>query len=141
MRLAVEGEHVVFAQRVDLDVAHEHHLPVLLAEHSRQENVARILGVALGHESHCLGYPFGGFEQPLARGVFAQQPQNGGVVLTQFGDRCRVVYLLFFVQFLFHSGAKIRLSRAQCKFICNCRVGVSSASAKVRLSEGNVKFI
>ena len=87
----------MFAQRVDLDVAHEHHLPVLLAEHSRQENVARILGVALGHESHCLGYPLGGFEQPLARGVFAQQPQNGGVVLTQFGDRCRVVYLLFFV--------------------------------------------
>ena len=87
----------MFAQRVDLDVAHEHHLPVLLAEHGRQENVARILGVALGHESHCLGYPFGGFEQPLARGVFAQQPQNGGVVLAQFGDCRRVVYLLFFV--------------------------------------------
>ena len=102
MGLAVEGQHVVFAERVELDVLDEHHLPVLLAEHRRADDVERIFVVTFRQERHSLGHPFGGFQQPFARGVLAQQAQDLRIVEFQRLDGRRVETLLLVVVFRLH---------------------------------------
>ena len=99
---AVEGEHVVLAERIELDVLDQHHLLVLLAEGGRADDFQRVGLVALREERHRLGHPFGGLDESFARRVLAQQAQNLGVVVLEGFDSFDVETLLLDVSHLFH---------------------------------------
>ena len=71
MSLAVEGQHVVFAEGEEVDVLDDDHLRVVLLEECASEYLMGILGVALREKLHGLGYTHRGLEQSLAGGVFA----------------------------------------------------------------------
>ena len=42
MDLAEEGQHVVFTERVEVDILDDNHLAILLAEHRRAEDLLRV---------------------------------------------------------------------------------------------------
>ena len=73
VRLAEEGQHVMLAHGVEVDVLDDDHLPVILREHGRAEYLFRILRVALREELHGLGHAVGRLEQALAASILAQQ--------------------------------------------------------------------
>ena len=83
--LAIEGQHMVLAERVNLYILYNYHLFVVLLEDCRAQNLGGVLVVALGQELHTFGHPLGGFDKPLSGGVLAQQAQNCVVVLHQLG--------------------------------------------------------
>ena len=113
VRLAVKRQHMVFAERVQLDVLHEHHLFVLFAERRGADDFERILFVSLRQERHRLGDAFGGFQKSFARRVLPQQPQDFGVMELQRLDGPGVETFLFVVSSLFHWRAKI--DKVACK--------------------------
>ena len=75
----------------------------------------RVFVVSLREERHRLGHPFGRLEQPFAGGVFAQQPQDFGVVVLEGFDSAGVETLLLRVVSAFHSAAKIPYFPMECK--------------------------
>ncbi len=113
--LAVERQHVVLAERVELDVLDQHHLLVLLAEHGRADDFERVFVVALGEERHRLGHPFGRLQKPLARRVLAQQTQDLAIMVFERFDGRRVETFFFFVVFRLHRTAKIGYFSMECK--------------------------
>ncbi len=68
MRAAEERQHVVFAHRVQLDVAHHHHVLVALLEERIADDLARALLVAPREPGQRLRHAARRLEQPLTRG-------------------------------------------------------------------------
>ena len=69
--LSKEGQHVVLAQAVELDVADDDHVVVFDGEDGIVDDLLQILSIALGQELHGLGGAVGGVDQPLAGGVLS----------------------------------------------------------------------
>ena len=80
MRLAVEGDHMVFTHRIEFDILDDNHLFVLLLESRRQQNLFRILRITLRQEAHRFGHPFRGFQQPFTIGILSQKFQNSTIM-------------------------------------------------------------
>ena len=76
MAASEEGQHVVFAQAVDLDVAHNDHVVRMRLEDRAVHDLFRRLPIAAGQEGerfrHALGSPL----QPFAVRIFAQLNQE-----------------------------------------------------------------
>ena len=62
MYFTVEGEHVVLAETVELDVAHQDHLSLLLGEFCTVENGNGVLVRAGSEGGHGFGYAGRGLE-------------------------------------------------------------------------------
>ncbi len=97
MGFAHEGHHVVLAEGVELDVLDDDHLLVVLVEHGAAENLLGLEVVAVGEEEHGLGDALGTFQQSLTLGVFAQELEDGFVVLGHLADTCFVVFVYFLI--------------------------------------------
>ena len=93
MGLADEREHVVLAQGEEFDVLHKDHLAVRLGEHGGPDDLVTVLPVALREELHGLRHALGGLEKPLARGVLAQQLEDG---LHMGRELLRGLFVVFF---------------------------------------------
>ena len=76
MHLAEEGQHVMLAEREDLDVLDDHHLVVVFVEERAAQDRRRILSVPLGQEGHRLLNPAWSGQQSVAAGVLAIPAQN-----------------------------------------------------------------
>ena len=70
--LAKERQHVVFAQRIDLDVLYNDNLFVVLMKKSAFQDFLGVLAVAVGQEIHGFGDTHGGLDQSLTGGVFSK---------------------------------------------------------------------
>ena len=84
VRFAVEGQHMVLAEGEEIDVLHDDHLVVVFAEFGGEQHFVGVHGIAGGEGQHRLGNAFGGLQQALARGVFAQQGEDAVVMFFQF---------------------------------------------------------
>ena len=102
VRLTEEGQNVVLAHRVELDVLDQHHMSIVLAEECRLNDLLGILVVTLCHKGHCLSHTFGSFEQTFAVGILAEQSQNLAVMDHQFADSLLVVAIFTHVDGVFH---------------------------------------
>jgi len=81
--LADEGQYVVFAQRIQLDVLDQHHLAVVGAEQRTVGDFLERLLIALAQVLHGFGGAFGRVEQTLAGNVLAELAEDRSVVLFQ----------------------------------------------------------
>ena len=72
VHLPEEGEQMVLAEGVKLDVAHDDDARTGVLEYGRRYDVACRLTIAFGQFHHCLGCPLGSFSQPFPIGVVAQ---------------------------------------------------------------------
>ncbi|MNE52576.1 hypothetical protein D3C80_1472520 [compost metagenome] len=79
--LADEGQQVVFAQRIQLDVLDQHHLAVVGAEQRVVDDLFQRQFVAVAEVLHGLGRAFRGVQQPFALRVFAETLENPTVVV------------------------------------------------------------
>lgn len=70
MHLPEEGEHVVLTEGIEVNILDDDHLPVVLFEHSRSEDLVGRLGHALGEEAHSLAHTLGGLYEAFTLGVF-----------------------------------------------------------------------
>ena len=86
MGFAVERQHVVLAEGIEVDVLDDDHLVVVLVELGRVEHSHRVHGVTAGEGEHGLGNALGCLEQTFALGIFAQQLEDAVVVLLEFFD-------------------------------------------------------
>ena len=80
VHFAVEGQHVVFAEGIEIDVPHDDHLAIVFAELGRVEYGHGVLFVATCHEGHCPGYSLGCLDETFAPGIFAEQADDGTYV-------------------------------------------------------------
>ena len=76
VRASEEREHVVLAQRIELDVAHHDHAAVRFAEHRVAHHVAHVHVVTAREPSQRVGDALRSLFEPLALGVFADQLQR-----------------------------------------------------------------
>ena len=76
MHAAEEGHHVVLAEAVEVDVAHQHHLVVVDVEQRTRQDLARILRVALREEAQRLGRTRWCSRETFAAGIFSQLLQQ-----------------------------------------------------------------
>ena len=72
MRAAEEGQHMVLAERVELDVADDDHLVIINIEKGLLQDVIGCLLVAAGEEGHGLFNAGGGVAEAVTVGVFAE---------------------------------------------------------------------
>ncbi len=79
MHLAVKRQHVVLAEREDVDVADDDHLVVLLVENRLVDQRRQVGLVALREEEKRVGGALRRLEQALARRILAELLQNGSV--------------------------------------------------------------
>ena len=70
---AEERQHVVLAQRVELDVAHHHHVLVRLVEQRVANDLSGVHPVTPREPRERLRYTLRSLDQPLAVGILAQQ--------------------------------------------------------------------
>ena len=84
MSLAVEGEHVVFAQGEEVDILYDDHLRVVFPEQRICEHLVGIHLIASGQSLHGFGHTHRGLHQPFTIGVFSQQREYLLVVGGQF---------------------------------------------------------
>lgn len=70
---AEKREDMVFAHRIEFDVADYNHLRALTAEYSLAEDVVGILAVALRSKPHGFCSAHGGLREPFAGGIVANQ--------------------------------------------------------------------
>ena len=75
VRLSEERQHVVLAERIQLDVLDEDHVVVLLDEHARSDRLTRVGPVSAREPFHRLGDPAGCVHEARSRRVLAQPPQ------------------------------------------------------------------
>ena len=75
MHTSVKGEHVVLAERIEVDVTHDDHLTILLAELGGVEYRHRVLPVAACQVLHGTCHTQRRPEQSLAPGVLPHQFQ------------------------------------------------------------------
>src|SRR6266699_3416610 len=73
VRLAEERQHMVLAQRVELDVAHHDHVVVLFLEDALAYYLFGARAVALGEKRHGVGDAQRRLEQAFALWILAQQ--------------------------------------------------------------------
>ena len=73
---AEERQHVVLAQREDLDILDDHHLVVGDVEHGRLQHFIGVLAVALGQLAHHLRVAHGSFAQAVPVNFLAQASKN-----------------------------------------------------------------
>ena len=71
MNLAEEGQNVVFAERIELDVLDHNHLVVVLMEHGRLEGGNGIHRIALGEFEEGTCQPFWRALQSFSVGIFS----------------------------------------------------------------------
>ena len=83
MGLADKGQQVVFTQRVQLDVLHQHHFAVVGAEQRAVGDFFEGLLIALAQVLHGFGGALGRVEQAFAGYVFAKLAKDLGVLLFQ----------------------------------------------------------
>ena len=76
MAAAVERQHVVLAQAVELDVLHDHHAARGLREERLVDHDLRVGAVAMGQEGECLRYAQRRLHQAFALGILAQLDQE-----------------------------------------------------------------
>ena len=95
MGLADEREHVVLAQREQLDVLDQDHLAVRLREYGGTDDGLAVLLIALRQELPGLRHALGRLGEPLALRVLAQQLEDG------FHMPCKLLRGLFVVFFDF----------------------------------------
>ncbi len=86
VRLADEGQHVVLAERVELDILDDHHLVVFRGKYRLVHDLFQGLPVTLGQELNRLRCPLRRLEQPLARHVLAH-PVDDLVITVGYGMR------------------------------------------------------
>ena len=79
----VEGEHVVLAETVELDVAHQDHLSLLLGEFCTVENGNRIHVLSGREGRHGFGYTSGRFEQSFSLRIFSEQSEYFVIVVSE----------------------------------------------------------
>src|SRR6476660_10000669 len=70
-------QHVMLAQRINFDVAHDDHLLVFLAKHGRAQDFGRVQTVTVREELQRFCSALGRFGKPLALRIFSQLLQNG----------------------------------------------------------------
>ena len=70
-----EGQHVMLAKRVQLDVPHQHHLRIWLLEDRRTHDFDAVLRISLRQELQGLGHPLRGLHKSLPVRVLPDQPQ------------------------------------------------------------------
>ena len=83
MRLADEGQQVVFAQRVQLDVLDDHHFIVVGGEQGAVDDFLQAALVTAAQVLHGLGGARWRIPQPLALGVFAEAGEYVAIVTGQ----------------------------------------------------------
>jgi hypothetical protein len=98
VHLPDEGEHVVLAHRVEVDVAHEHHVLVLLLEHGVAHHVAHVHVLAAGEPGQAPRDALRRLQQPVPVRILAEQRELTShqllqlvlavVVLCQVHARC-----------------------------------------------------
>ena len=85
VRLAEEREHVMLAHRVELDVAHQHHVVVRLLEEGIADHLGGALLVALRQEAHRLLDPLGRLLEAVTIRILAQGEEHPTDVLLHVG--------------------------------------------------------
>jgi len=88
VHLAKEGKHVVLTEGIEVDVLDDDHLPIVLLEHRRAEDLVGGLGHALGEEAHGFAYTLWGLDEAFALGVFTQQREDLGVMVLELFVCC-----------------------------------------------------
>ena len=81
MSLADEGQEVVFAQGVQLDVADDDHFIVVRGEQRAVDDFLQGLAIAVAEVLHGLGRALRGVEQAFALRVFAETDEDLPVML------------------------------------------------------------
>ena len=96
-----ERYHVVFAEGVNVNVAHHDHLVVVFRKDGAVGHVRGCHLVAVAHEEQGLGPAFGCFEETFAVGIFSDALENGFARGGHGGDfvvcLLLIVLLCFFV--------------------------------------------
>ena len=93
--LAEERQHVVFAQRVELDIFYHHHLLVIFLKQCRPKYGFGVFFVSFGQELQRLAYTVRRALQSFAFGIFAQQAERRFYALRYLiGYFCRWVKCL-----------------------------------------------
>ena len=97
MNLSVEWQHVMLAKRIEIDVANDDHLAIILVELRRVEYRHRVLLIAASQESHCPSYAFRRLEQAFALSVFTEKIEDSADVFRYLLlSRSQFVLILFF---------------------------------------------
>ncbi len=121
VRLAEKRQHVMLAQRIDLDVLDDHHLLVFFLEHRRAQNFRRLEIVAVGQELQRLGHALGRLLQALrasgssprslrmARYFSAMRRIAARIVLVDLGVAVHLVFFAHLGGDRRHEYAPIRL--------------------------------
>jgi hypothetical protein len=81
MGLADEGQQVMFAQRVQLDVGDDDHFIVVGGEQRAVDDLFQVLFIAVTQVLHGLGRALGGVEQAFAVGVFTEADEDLAVMV------------------------------------------------------------
>ena len=81
--LADEGQQVVLAQRIQLDVLDDHHLVVVGGEQRAVDDLVQRLLVAVAEVLHGLGGALGRIQQAFAFGIFTEADEDFAVMLWQ----------------------------------------------------------
>ena len=76
MAFSYEGQQVMLAGRIKVNVLYQHHLPVLFFEHGLLDDVLAVLLITLGEELERFSYAFGGLQEPFAFRILSQKAQN-----------------------------------------------------------------
>ena len=87
MHLAEKGQHMMLAERVEINILDHHHLTIIFLKQGRTQNGLGILVIALGEKLHGLAYAVRRFLQSLARRILSYLAQQCLYVL---GDACRL---------------------------------------------------
>src|SRR5258706_6268794 len=93
VRLAEKRQYVVLAQRVDLDIFHDHHLLILFLEHRRAQDRRRIEIVAVREKLQRFGNALGGFDEAFACRVFTQRREHVVIAARDALDRIVIVLI------------------------------------------------
>ena len=100
MRFPEKRQHVVLAQRVELDVLYHYHLPVVLLKKCRAQNGFGVFLVTLCQELECLANAPRGLEQTFAMRVFARKRKHGNYVFAYLPGQ-RLVWSKIFLSHCF----------------------------------------
>src|SRR6516165_6080641 len=84
--LAEERQKVVFAQTEHLNILDDHHLVVSYVEHRAQQNLLRVLLVALGQILHRSFHTFGSIQESIT--LWGSSPRRTSISLMR---SCRLV--------------------------------------------------
>src|SRR6516164_3388497 len=100
--LSEERQKMVFAQTEHLNILDDHHFVVSYVEHRAQQNLLRVLLVALGQILHRSFHTFGSVPESITLWVFAETKQHfpHEVLQARTGQGLRFKYCLqLFTQF------------------------------------------